>query len=204
SARCARSSPSRCWKLPSRGFSLRPGTSQASRCVFRALFAGGRTSRSTRPTPSTRSGSCCASMAADTGVGLQAIEDWFARQGWQPAPFQRRSWAAFRARQSGLIHASTGSGKTLAAWLGPVSLSLDQDSASGGLRVLWITPLRALGSETAGNLQQAVDGLGPDWRVEARTGASRASLRPRQRRKLPHPLVTTPESLSVLLSYRNV
>ncbi len=144
-------------------------------------------------------------MAADTEVhGLQAIEDWFARQGWQPAPFQRRSWAAFRAGQSGLIHASTGSGKTLAAWLGPVSLALEQDSAPAGLRVLWITPLRALASDTAGNLQQAVDGLGLDWRVETRTGDTSASVRARQRRKLPHALVTTPESLSVLLSYRNV
>ncbi|WP_044497653.1 ligase-associated DNA damage response DEXH box helicase [Pseudomonas saudimassiliensis] len=144
-------------------------------------------------------------MAADTSVdGLQAIEDWFARQGWQPALFQRRSWAAFRAGQSGLIHASTGSGKTLAAWLGPVSVALEQGRAPAGLRVLWITPLRALATDTAGNLQQAVDGLGLDWQVETRTGDISASVRARQRRKLPQALVTTPESLSVLLSYRNV
>src|SRR5690554_7620403 len=117
-------------------------------------------------------------MAAETRVdGIQKIEDWFACQGWQPAPFQRRSWAAFRAGQSGLIHASTGSGKTLAAWLGPVSLALEQDSAPAGLRVLWITPLRALASDTAGNLQQAVDGLGLDWRGEAPPGGHRASGR---------------------------
>ncbi|WP_285274863.1 ligase-associated DNA damage response DEXH box helicase [Halopseudomonas bauzanensis] len=144
-------------------------------------------------------------MAADTPVdGPQVIEDWFARQGWQPAPFQRRSWAAFRAGQSGLIHASTGSGKTLAAWLGPVSMALEQGRAAAGLRVLWITPLRALATDTAGNLQRAVDGLGLDWRVETRTGDTSASVRARQRRKLPQALVTTPESLSVLLSYRNV
>src|SRR5690606_16500337 len=197
--------PQQVLEIASKAFSHPRGTSPVSRCVFRALCAGGRTSRSRRPTPSTRSGSCCASMAADTGVdGLQAIEDWFARQGWQPAPFQRRSWAAFHAGQSGLIHASTGSGKTLAAWLGPVSLALEQGSAPAGLRVLWITPLRALASDTAGNLQQAVDGLGLEWRVETRTGDTSASVRARQRRKLPHALVTTPESLSVLLSYRNV
>jgi len=144
-------------------------------------------------------------MAVDiTSDGIQAIEDWFARQDWQPAPFQRRSWAAFRDGQSGLIHASTGSGKTLAAWLGPVSMALEQGKAPAGLRVLWITPLRALATDTAGNLQQAVDGLGLDWQVETRTGDTSASVRARQRRKLPHALVTTPESLSVLLSYRNV
>src|SRR5690554_4998623 len=134
-------------------------------------------------------------MAAETRVdGIQQVEDWFTRQGWQPAPFQRRSWAAFRAGQSGLIHASTGSGRTLAAWLGPVSLALEQGRAPAGLRVLWITPLRALATDTAGNLQQAVDGLGLDWRVETRTGDTSASVRGRQRRKLRHAPGPSPDS----------
>lgn len=135
--------------------------------------------------------------------GLAQIEQWFARLGWAPADFQRHAWQAFRAGRSGLIHASTGSGKTLAAWLGPVSRALEQQRAQTGLRVLWITPLRALASDTAGHLQQAVDALELDWRVEIRTGDTSASVRARQQRKLPQALVTTPESLSVLLSYRN-
>ncbi len=148
-------------------------------------------------------------MAADPlAGGIAQIDAWFASRGWQPAPFQRRTWEAFRSGQSGLIHASTGSGKTLAAWLGPVSRALDEAASKikspAGLRVLWITPLRALASDTAGNLQDAVDGLGLDWRVETRTGDTSASIRARQRRKLPEALITTPESLSVLLSYRNV
>lgn len=147
-------------------------------------------------------------MAAKPAAnGLVAVEAWFAKQGWTPAPFQRQAWQAYRAGRSGLIHASTGSGKTLAAWLGPVSDALDQCASSslrsGGLRVLWITPLRALASDTAGHLQQAVDALGLDWKVETRTGDTSASVRARQRRKLPETLVTTPESLSLLLSYRN-
>ena len=135
--------------------------------------------------------------------GLAAIDAWFPRQGWQPAPFQREAWEAFRAGHSGLIHASTGSGKTLAAWLGPVSRALENRQRTSGLQVLWITPLRALATDTAGHLQAAVDALGLDWRVETRTGDTSASVRARQQRKLPDTLVTTPESLSVLLSYRN-
>ena len=144
-------------------------------------------------------------MAADQSSvdGLAAVEQWFAAHDWQPAPFQRRAWQAFRAGRSGLIHASTGSGKTLAAWLGPVSRALEQPSRSGGLRVLWITPLRALAADTAGHLQQSASALGLDWKVETRTGDTSASVRARQRRKMPETLVTTPESLSVLLSYRN-
>jgi ATP-dependent Lhr-like helicase len=143
-------------------------------------------------------------MAAKPATdGLAAVEAWFAAQGWTPAPFQREAWQAFRAGRSGLIHASTGSGKTLAAWLGPVSDALEKPIRSGGLRVLWITPLRALANDTAGHLQQAVDALGLDWKVETRTGDTSTSVRARQRRKLPETLVTTPESLSVLLSYRN-
>ncbi|MEH6800541.1 MAG: ligase-associated DNA damage response DEXH box helicase [Halopseudomonas sabulinigri] len=135
--------------------------------------------------------------------GLAAVEQWFAVHGWQPAPFQRRAWQAFRAGRSGLIHASTGSGKTLAAWLGPVSRALEQPARTGGLRVLWITPLRALAADTAGHLQASASALGLNWRVETRTGDTSASVRARQRRKMPETLVTTPESLSVLLSYRN-
>ncbi|MBQ0776078.1 MAG: DEAD/DEAH box helicase, partial [Pseudomonas sp.] len=141
--------------------------------------------------------------AKGAGDGLATVEAWFTQQGWTPAPFQRQAWQAFRAGRSGLIHASTGSGKTLAAWLGPVSDALDKPARTGGLRVLWITPLRALASDTAGHLQQAVDALGLDWKVETRTGDTSASVRARQRRKLPETLITTPESLSVLLSYRN-
>jgi ATP-dependent Lhr-like helicase len=135
--------------------------------------------------------------------GLAAVDAWFARQGWSPAPFQRRGWAAFRDGRSGLIHSPTGSGKSLAAWLGPVSRALDRGDRGGGLRVLWITPLRALAEDTAGNLREALDGVGLDWRVETRTGDTGSAARARQRKRLPEALITTPESLSLLLSYKH-
>lgn len=135
--------------------------------------------------------------------GLAALEAWFGERGWTPAPFQRRAWAAFRDGRSGLIHSPTGSGKSLAAWLGPVSRALERGDTGPGLRVLWITPLRALAADTAGNLREALEGVGLDWTVETRTGDTAASVRARQRNRLPQALITTPESLSLLLSYKN-
>ena len=140
-------------------------------------------------------------MAADSRT-----DGWFERRGWQPLDFQREAWAAYRAGESGLIHAPTGTGKTLAAWLGPVQEYLDEASQGDSqppLTVLWVTPLRALAADTAGHLAGSIAALGLPWRVERRTGDSAASVKARQRRRLPTVLITTPESLSLLLSYRD-
>ena len=143
------------------------------------------------------------------------VEQWFAGRGWKPFGFQREVWEAYRAGESGLIHAATGTGKTLAAWMGP----LLEWMAEGGklrpaeaepkrprrdtsppLRVLWITPLRALAGDTEEALRAALDGLGVPWTLEGRTGDTSAAMRARQRKRLPTALITTPESLSLLLS----
>lgn len=121
---------------------------------------------------------------------------WFASRGWKPLPFQREVWDAYERGESGLIHAPTGLGKTLAAWMGPV---LENDDR-GGLCVLWITPLRALAADTVRSLQEPLDGLGIAAKVEARTGDTSSSARARQKAKPPFALVTTPESLSLMLT----
>ncbi|MFM2166251.1 MAG: hypothetical protein RIS79_622, partial [Verrucomicrobiota bacterium] len=108
-------------------------------------------------------------------------------------PFQKETWEAYAAGKSGLIHAPTGLGKTLAAWLGPVMTHGEES----GLRVLWITPLRALAADTVRSLQEVVEG---SQKVEARTGDTSSSVRARQKTKPPFALVTTPESLSLLLT----
>ncbi len=131
-----------------------------------------------------------------------ALEGWFEQQGWQPAEFQRLAWQAYLNGESGLIHSATGSGKSLAAWGGPMLQALN-GGAPNGLQVLWITPLRALAGDTVKNLSSACTGVGLDWRVEKRTGDTSASARSRQRRHPPEALVTTPESLSLMLSYAN-
>jgi len=142
-----------------------------------------------------------------TDTGSARLAAWFERNGWSPAPFQQSAWSAYAAGESGLIHAATGSGKSLAAWGGPLAEGLDAaatgQSGTAGYRVLWITPLRALAGDTLDNLRTAAAGVGLDWRIEKRTGDTSGSARTRQRRHPPEALVTTPESLSVLLSYRD-
>jgi ATP-dependent Lhr-like helicase len=134
---------------------------------------------------------------------LAAVEGWFARRGWSPFPFQHEVWRRYAAGGSGLIHAATGTGKTLAAWFGPLMEGLAERAADGPappLRVLWITPLRALAADTVQSLRDPVADLGLPWTVEARTGDTSASVKARQSARLPTALVTTPESLTLLLS----
>lgn len=140
--------------------------------------------------------------------GAARLERWFTDRGWSPFPFQRDVWAAYQRGESGLIHAATGTGKTYAAWLGPVLEALEAGDAprspverrdADSLRVLWITPLRALAADTMQALQAPIADLGLPWTVEARTGDTSAAQRARQRDRLPTALVTTPESLALLL-----
>jgi ATP-dependent helicase Lhr and Lhr-like helicase len=152
---------------------------------------------------------------------LSPAEGWFASRGWAPFEFQREVWRAYLAGESGLIHAATGTGKTYAAWMGPVLEWLAEEAerkASGAvpestakarskqktlappLRVLWITPLRALAGDTEEALRAPLTDLKLPWRLESRTGDTSAKLRARQRTSLPTALVTTPESLALLIS----
>ena len=146
-------------------------------------------------------------------------ETWFAARGWSPFPFQYEVWRAYLAGRSGLVHAATGTGKTQAAWWGPVLEYLAE--AEGGaaakgrgrgagkkgqapatvpLRVLWLTPMRALAADTERALREVVDALALPWSVERRTGDTGSAVRARQLTRPPTALITTPESLSLLLS----
>ncbi len=137
---------------------------------------------------------------ADTGA---LSRRWFDQNDWTVFDFQEQAWDAWHKGQSGLIHSPTGSGKTLAAWLGPVQAAADSDMPTDGLQVLWITPLRALAADTCKNLQAASDAHGLELDVQMRTGDTASSVRLRQREKPPFALITTPESLSLLLSYKD-
>lgn len=137
------------------------------------------------------------------------VEDWFTRTIGEPFGFQREAWASHAAGRSGLLHAPTGMGKTYSAWLPSLMryAAAHPDPAAWAaaktepLRVLWITPLRALANDTEQTLRRPVDDLKLPWTVERRTGDVSAAVKKRQRSRLPSALVTTPESLSVLLSY---
>ncbi len=136
----------------------------------------------------------------------QALPQWFAQRGWQPFPFQRQVWQAIAAGRSGLVHATTGTGKTYAAWLGALlrhgepAQTAAQTAVAAPLTVLWLTPMRALAADTARALQAPLTELGLNWTVGLRTGDTGSSERAAQARRLPTALVTTPESLSLLLT----
>jgi len=127
-----------------------------------------------------------------------ALQPFFDDRGWQPFDFQMQTWNAYLAGKSGLLHAPTGLGKTLAVYLGPLTEGLETKS---GCQVLWLTPLRALAADTLRALREPLAELAPHLEAEARTGDTPAALRARLRKKLPHTLVTTPESLSLMLTH---
>ncbi len=137
-----------------------------------------------------------------------SVEGWFTENGWEPFAFQRDVWNAYAAGASGLIHAATGTGKTYAAWCGPVQTWLNANeviaptkkrNAHAPLQVLWITPLRALAADTEMALRAPIDALGIPWTIESRTGDTAEKVKKAQRERLPSALITTPESLELLL-----
>ena len=132
--------------------------------------------------------------------GLERLRGWFEARDWKPFDFQIDSWSAYRNGRSGIVYSATGTGKTLAAWGGPLSEALEESGKARGIKVLWITPLRALAADTERALQLPARELGLDWRIERRTGDTPQSRKTRQDKNLPQVLITTPESLSVILS----
>jgi ATP-dependent Lhr-like helicase len=131
---------------------------------------------------------------------------WFERHGWQPFPFQREVWKEILGGASGLLHATTGAGKTWAVWLGALAAYSDKPrnrSVPAPLTVLWITPMRALAADTARALQSAVTELAVPWSIGLRTGDTPSAERARQNKRMPSALVTTPESLTLMLTRAN-
>ncbi|WP_263262814.1 ligase-associated DNA damage response DEXH box helicase [Pseudomonas sp. RIT-PI-S] len=132
---------------------------------------------------------------------------WFAERGWKPFPFQKALWAASAKGESGLLHASTGAGKTYAVWFAALQAFAaaappltSKRKVAAPLRVLWITPMRALAADTQRALLAPVQALEINWTVGLRTGDTSSAERARQGRRLPSALVTTPESLTLMLA----
>lgn len=137
-------------------------------------------------------------VGVDPAASLNPIEAWFAQQGWTPLPFQRQCWQAYQAGRSGLIQVPTGSGKTYAAVMGPIAELLADPRP--GLRLLYLTPLRALSRDLALAIRQPIEAMGWPIQVAIRNGDTSSSERTRQLRRPPEILITTPESLSLLLA----
>jgi ATP-dependent helicase Lhr and Lhr-like helicase len=159
------------------------------------------------------------------------ITDWFATRGWAPRRHQLDMLEAASEGRHALLVASTGAGKTLAGFLptlvdlvtpsSPVRIEPSRDAVSsratsgcldnarhernfkGGLHTLYISPLKALAVDVRRNLLMPIEEMGLPIRVEARTGDTPSDRKARQRTRPPHILLTTPESLSLLLSHED-
>lgn len=132
------------------------------------------------------------------GTLPELFQAWFTRQGWAPRPHQLALLQAAHAGESVLLIAPTGGGKTLAGFL-PTLVDLWQHPRSG-LHTLYVSPLKALATDIARNLTRPVQEMALPVVIETRSGDTPANRRARQREAPPHILLTTPESLAVLLS----
>ena len=127
------------------------------------------------------------------------LTDWFATRSWEVRRHQHEMLAAARAGRDALLVAPTGSGKTLAGFL--PSLAELVEAPTDGLHTLYVSPLKALAVDVQRNLLGPIDEMGLGIRVETRSGDTPSDRKARQRVKPPQILLTTPESLSLLLSY---
>ena len=127
------------------------------------------------------------------------IADWFAMRGWSPRRYQLEMLDAARSGTHALLVAPTGAGKTLAGFL-PSLVALSERPAPG-LHTLYVSPLKALAIDVQRNLVDPIAEMGLPITVETRTGDTPSDRKARQRVKPPGILLTTPESLSLLLSH---
>jgi len=132
-------------------------------------------------------------------------ENWFQSQDWKPFPFQKKTWKAFLAGKNGLLNAPTGSGKTYALWF-PIVLNYIKSNPDyktkhkKGLKAIWITPLRALSNEIELSANRITQDLETQMTVGIRTGDTSQAERAKQKRSMPDLLITTPESLMLLIA----
>src|SRR5262245_29762995 len=135
------------------------------------------------------------------------VRRWFTGKFGEPSPPQREGWPAISKGRHTLIAAPTGTGKTLSAFLWAIDGLLRQaDSLPDITQVLYVSPLKALGNDVQKNLEapleelRALDGSLPEIRVLVRSGDTPAAVRAAMKKRPPHILVTTPESLYILLT----
>ena len=139
---------------------------------------------------------------------IALAESWFSEQSWKPFPFQKQSWNAFLQGKNGLLNAPTGSGKTYALWF-PIVLQYIKNNPEyrqkhqKGLKAIWITPLRALSQEIKQSAERVAKDLETQLTVGIRTGDTSTSERAKQKKSMPDLLITTPESLQLLLASKH-
>jgi ATP-dependent Lhr-like helicase len=134
---------------------------------------------------------------------MKNVEQWFKSQKWNAQSFQKQCWKAYAAGKNGMLHAPTGSGKTYALWGGIVAEMTQTQKPPKGLNALWITPLRALGVEIQKSTQKMLADFNPELHVGLRTADTPQNQRAKLLKTPPFGLVSTPESVHVLLANKN-
>src|SRR5215475_13801133 len=179
--------------------------------MSRTIFAAGGASSLGRPPGGYHAARSSGSMTPGS-LFHPAVAAWFERSFAAPTAAQARAWPAFQAGRHVLIAAPTGSGKTLAAFLAAIDGLVRQGLETGlndETQVVYVSPLKALSNDIQRNLEvpllgirQALRAQGlPDVEIRSwvRTGDTPAGERQRMHRRPPHVVVTTPESLYILL-----
>lgn len=141
-------------------------------------------------------------------TGQQIVGEWYKRKNWQQFPFQQEMEAAYLGGYSGLLNAPTGSGKTFALFLPFLADYINKNPdtwhtrLNNGLMMLWITPLRALTNDIRKAMQEVCDEIGLPWKIGTRTGDTPAAEKQALKKKLPEVLLTTPESLHLMMAQK--
>lgn len=140
--------------------------------------------------------------------GHQIIEEWFSSKSWRPFDWQKSVWKHCLQKKKGLLNAPTGSGKTFALFMPVLIKWINQNPETfrqkekNGLQLIWITPLRALAKDLELKMQGVVDDLGIPWQIQRRTGDVSSAIKQKQKRQMPEVLITTPESLHILIAQK--
>ena len=130
---------------------------------------------------------------------MSKIKSFFYKNDWDPLPYQIESWEAYLNGKNGIIQVPTGCGKTYAALMGPLS-KLEESIENNSINILVITPLKALSRDIKHSINLAAKHFNEKIKVEIRNGDTTPYEKKKQILKPPNVLITTPESLSLLLS----
>ena len=148
-------------------------------------------------------------MELETSKGYKIILQWLASKGYTPFTFQEETWQHIIDKKSGLVNAPTGCGKTYSVFLGAIIDFINEHpktfktKTKNNLRLLWITPLRALAKDIGRAMEEVIDELGMSWKVGIRNGDTSIGDRQKQKSQMPEVLIITPESLHLLLAQKN-
>jgi ATP-dependent Lhr-like helicase len=140
--------------------------------------------------------------------GYQIVNSWFQSRGLHPFEFQEETWAHIMQSHSGLVNAPTGCGKTFSVFLGAIINFINgnpenyKTKSRNHLRLLWVTPLRALAKDIGRAMREVIEGLDMSWQVGIRNGDTEMNERQKQKRQMPEVLIITPESLHLLLAQK--